>query len=264
MCIVVERMGSKSFYRVLTGVVFMSVYFLLTPYKLWAQEKKVAHTDVQALWYYNSARLSDRWEWATDLGYRWEHTFHERALYMARTGIGYHVTSGVRFLVGAAYAGSYANGRTSKVEWRPYQELTIKNAYPKVSLKHRFRVEERIFYKVSDGERIHPHTFHFRLRYAFTATIPLLRLSATNPDKKLSLSVGDEIQINAGNEIVTNIFNANRLYVGPQYQFNKRLSVSLQWYNEFASTSTAGQYKDADIMWLKVKQKIDLSRKAVH
>lgn len=43
-----------------------------------------------------------------------------------------------------------------------------------------------------------PGTFNFRFRDALTVSIPLFNLSKTDKDKKILLSIGDEVFLNAG------------------------------------------------------------------
>ena len=112
-----------------------------------------------------------------------------------------------------------------------------------------------------DGHIQSENTFALRFRYALSTRIPIATLSKENPDFKLNLGISDEVMINAGKEIVYNVFDKNRFVVSPTVQFNKWMSVALAWNNQFFNTSTAGQYVHTNAFWLQLTHTLHLAHK---
>lgn len=239
-------------YRIVMVIVLM-------PLITYAQ-KTVRHSDQQWVQYYNQFKLDNHWTLMTDCGFRWADKFSSKVLFIARVGMAYSINSHLRVAAGFASTGAYSSASLSKLEYRPYQELFAAYRYNKVGLQHRFRVEERYFKNVVDGDLQSGHNFNFRLRYQIAANIPLAKLSEKNPDKILSLSIGDEIFINAGREIINNIFDKNRIVIGPAIQFNKQLTVALSYTHQYSQLPAAGTYAHDDIMWFTIRHHLTLSK----
>ena len=167
----------------------------------------------------------------------------------------------MRALIGFGHFGGYTDGKLSRVEFRPYQELVIKSPFQTIGINHRFRVEERFYNRIVDGKIQTPNWFNFRFRYRFMVGIPLFKLSKTDPHKMVKISVGDEIFLNAGKHIVTNVFDQNRVIISPSIYFSKNLAVSLTWNCMFSGTSEQGKYKYQQVFWFQLKHKIDVKGK---
>jgi hypothetical protein len=86
------------------------------------------------------------------------------------------------------------------------------------SLQNRYRVEARYFVNILDSGDIPKSNFNFRLRYKIIAAIQILNFKRNKVTKTLFLNIGDEILINAGKEIIYNMFDNNRLTAGLTYQ----------------------------------------------
>lgn len=211
--------------------------------------------------YYNQTKLNNKWTWLIDGSYRRKDNFSELSQYLIRTGIGYSINKDVKINAGIAHFGFVSSEQLSKVEFRPYQEVIVKNKLKKISLNHRFRVEQRYFYPVINGDLQNLSTFNFRYRYALIASIPLFNFSKENPDKKLLLNIGDELFINSGKDIVYNIFDQNRILISPTIQFNKKLSIAITWNEIYATTTLANTYKKTHVLWIQIKHNLDLTSK---
>ena len=227
----------------------------------YAQDKKVTSGNQQWVQYYNETRLSNKWTLMADGGFRWKDGFETSSQYIVRAGAGYTINPAIRVGAGFAHLGFYASGHINKVEFRPYQELSIKNKYHKLGISHRLRVEERFFNPVTNGAIQSSNTFNFRFRYSFMTNIPLFRLSKTNGGKVVSLSLGDEIFINAGKDIVYNVFDQNRFIISPTISFNKDLSLSLTWNNQFAANPAPSSYTYTNVIWLQVRHTLAINHK---
>jgi len=235
------------------------VLFILAGFTVnsFGQIKDIEYSNQQWIQYYNQLKLSEQWTLLTDGEVRWKNGFSQKSLYIARTGIGYQLHPFMRFSIGFAHAGFYTADTLSRIEYRPYQDFLITNNYGNIRIAHRLRSEERYFKNISDET----DNFNFRFRYRFLLSIPLLRFHSANPDSKLILRLGDEIFINAGKEVVYNIFDQNRILFEPVIQLNKNLSVSITYNHQLLAKNAPGEYKQDDVFWLGVKQTMALTRK---
>jgi hypothetical protein len=240
---------------------FSWVYMLCTLGTAYAQEKEVVHANQQWIQYYPQLRISEHWSLLADVGFRWQDGFDSRTQYIIRAGASRNMGSGISLGAGIAHLGSYGNENLERVEFRPYQDLGLKHAYPFFELTHRLRVEERFFNPVSNGRIESPNTFNMRFRYALTATIPIVRLSEKSSDRLLLLLLGDELFINAGRGVVTNIFDQNRILIIPTLQWHQHFSIGLAWSNQYASTQIPSSYRHTNVYWLQLRHQIDLRKK---
>ncbi|MBT8302311.1 MAG: DUF2490 domain-containing protein [Maribacter sp.] len=247
--------------RNLFTILLFLFFFIVAPRMLFGQEKNVTYGNQQWLQYYNQTKLNDNWALLFDVGYRWKDGFQESTQYIVRAGIGYNINSDIRVSSGLAHLGFYSSNELKIVEFRPYQEILVKNQLSKISLNHRFRIEERFFNPVINGEIQTPNTFNFRFRYALMLSIPLFRLSKEKTDKVFLINIGDEIFINAGKSVVNNIFDQNRFIVSPSFRLNESLTLSLTWSSLFASTSSQASYNYTNVFWLQIKHELDIRKK---
>ncbi len=229
-----------------------------------AQNKSVKKSSQQWIQYYNQSKIGNKWTWSFDGGCRWNTLFNKPYQYIVRTGVGYQLNSTMKVSAGFAHLGFYTSGKLSKIECRPYQEFAINDKYKNLGILHRFRVEERYFKNVVNGDIQPGHTFTFRLRYQCIFNLKILKLSSTNPDKTLTINAGDEIFINAGKKVVYNIFDQNRFLIGPSVSFSKDLSIGITYNNQFAAINKSNSYNHTDILWLIIRQNLDLTKHKKH
>lgn len=204
---------------------------------------------------YHEAHISTKWTVLFDGGFRWRDGFDDKMAYIVRAGLGYHLSPHLRVSAGFAYMGGYAGEKVVRYEYRPYQEFFLKDKLGKISISHRFRVEERFFKeRALDSVAV---DFNFRFRYALMLGIPLINLSSKDPDRRLILNVGDEIFLNAGKEISHRIFDQNRLIISPTLQWDKDLSVAFTYNSQFASTLAADTFLQSHIFWLQIRYNLE-------
>jgi hypothetical protein len=236
---------------------FILFFFISTQSILFGQQKDVVNSNQQWFQYYNQTKLSDKWTLLVDGGFRWKEGFQESSQFIVRAAMGYSLTSNIQISSGLAHLGFYSSDKISKVEFRPYQEITVKNKFNKIDLNHRYRVEERFFKSVDNGVIQSPNTFNFRFRYSLMLSIPLFQLSKEKPEKVFILNIGDEIFVNAGSDIVDNVFDQNRFIISPTFKLSDQLSISSTWNSQFASTSTPSRYTYTNVIWLQIKHKLN-------
>jgi hypothetical protein len=243
----------------LKTIVFLFLIGIAT--KTIAQEKTIKRGNQQWLQYYTQMKLSDKWILLADAGYRMANNFRNSSQYLVRAGINYTLSPNIQVGAGFAHFATFSEGKINRDEFRPYEELGIKSKLGNIDINNRVRIEERFFNPVVDGHIKGPGAFNFRFRDALTVNIPLFNLSKTDKDKKILLSIGDEIFLNAGKHIVYNVFDQNRFVISPTIQFSKDLSVSFTYNRQFAATNVAATYNQTNVIWLQLRQKFDLTHK---
>lgn len=221
------------------------------------QAQKILYSEQLWLHSYHEGKVSEKWSVLLDGGFRWRDGVDDKLAYIVRAGMGYSISQKLRLGGGFATLGAYSGNSVMRREYRPYQELLLKDQLGKLSLSHRFRVEERFFKDLTvDFATL---DFNFRFRYAIMLGVPLAHLSKKDRERKLILNLGDEIFLNAGKEIIHTIFDQNRLMISPTLQWNKSLSFSFTYNSQFGSTAQRDTYLKSDIAWLQIRHNLDFT-----
>lgn len=144
---------------------------------------------------------------------------------LLRTGMNYHISQQVFFTVGYCFVETYPYGdfpvKASYPEHRFWEQIQIKNQLGRFELLNRFRVEQRFsnlpvvntmttLYEPGDAV----YTNRFRLMNR--VSIPFN--GKTIQDKSFYLTAYDEIMLNAGKNVATNLFDQNRAYIAIGYK----------------------------------------------
>ena len=222
-----------------------------------SQKKDIKNSNQQWFLYNNQIKFSDKWRLSTVLGYRLRDGFSHSLLYFAGTQMGYQMNTGMRLSLGFNHLGFYALGRLSQREYRPYQELTLAWKHKNITTGHRLRAEQRYFRKRAHENIQSESHFNLRFRYRFSLSIPLLQFPPANSDKKLLFTSSYEIFINAGREIVYNVFDRQRILAGLTMQFSKNLSVNMAYLYQFSAFNLPGSFERTNVIWLGVSQNFD-------
>ncbi len=224
-------------------------------------QKQVKKTSQQWIQSYQEAKLNSKWTLLLDGGFRWREGFKENSAYIVRAGVGYSILPNLRVSTGMAHMGFYVNNKIIRHEYRPYQDIQYKAPIGKIALTNRFRIEERFFKEKSNLISANLSDFNFRFRYQIMVGIPLFQLSEKNLNRKLILNIGDEIFINAGKQVTTQVFDQNRFLISPTLQWNKELSISFTYNTQFNSTPVSDHYVLNRIAWLQIRFNPDLTKK---
>ena len=177
--------------------------------------------------YFGNRKLNDKWNIHNEVQYRNYNAIGDLEQLLLRTGVGFNLTpNNNNVLLGYGFIRSEPEGsNTSREvvdEHRIYQQFITKQSFGRVSLVHRYRLEER--FVAAD--------FKVRFRY-FLATNVALSKPKLEP-KTVYLSVYNEIFINSENTL----FDRNRLYGGLGYKITKDLKTEVGYMNQrFASGS---------------------------
>lgn len=231
------------------GLAFLLVLILIS---VGLQAQKQVSTDNQQWFqYYNTIQIGNHWAIQSDMGIRFSDELSDLSQTLVRSGLEYQWNNNLRATAGFAFLTFHSEGVRTRVEYRPYQEIDLSETYGRVKTQHRLRIEER-FFSYTDESGIQS-MFNFRYRYRFQAILPLISL---DNEKKLVFVVGDEILINSGKEIVYNIFDSNRILIGPALHLSPHFDISILYNHLFAQKNRAEAFSRTHIIWLGIKHEI--------
>lgn len=235
--------------------VFLYTIFLLLHFYLLSQSKNTTLNNQQWIQYYFTGNLNKKWTFTADGGFRVKDNFSENSQFLFRTGTMAGLSGSVKIGGGFAVLGFYETNDLAQIEFRPYQELVVKQSEGIFSYSHRLRVEERIFENIASESTHSSSGFNLRFRYQLKSAISLWEFGS--PHQSLSLILANEIFINAGKEIIYNVFDQNRLMIGPRFSLTKNLDLSLIYNYQYSSRNLPNRYDITHIFWLRAYHKLD-------
>lgn len=109
-------------------------------------------------------------------------------------------------------------------------------------IHHRFKVEERFVRNVADGELADDYTFSLRFRYRLWFEYTIAKLGGKQLPVKLF--VNEEVFLQAGKNVIYNVFDQNRMNAGITVTVAKGTSVSLCYLNLFRQQNSGNKYDD--------------------
>ena len=180
--------------------------------------------------YIGSKKLNSKWNIHNEVQYRNYNAIGDLEQLLLRTGVGYNVNDKNNVLLGYGYilSENYIGESDDKIainEHRIFQQYTTKQDISKVSLSHRYRLEQRFV----------EEDFKLRFRYFLSLKIPLkIKEKGTSP---LYLSAYNEIFLNSK----SSIFDRNRVYGGLGYNISKNIKIEVGYMNQFFETNSRDQ-----------------------
>ena len=180
------------------------------------------------LWagYYNTIKFNNKWSINSDKQFRTRNEIKNNSQALIRIGVSHKLYDKLELTAGLAHFRFFITNTKTRGEWRPWQELKISDQIATVKITHRLRVEQRFNESVKNNESTNEYKFNWRFRYRLDLRFPIINEKESG--NNLYALIGNEIMINAGNEIVYNYFDQNRLYVGINYELNKKFSFQIQ------------------------------------
>ena len=227
--------------------------------------KNIDH--INQLWfgYVNQIRVSNKWELWTDVNLRTKRKFvNNFSVGIARLGITYYISPTIKLRAGFAWIDYFPGDNHKNItqpEHRPWQQIQWQTKYGKNTMVQSLGLEERFRRKIlNDDELARGYNFNYRVRYNLRFEIPLDKKEKTPGN--LSLVAYDEIDINAGKEIVNNYFDQNRFFVGLKYQTGLHSNLQFGYMNLFQQLAAGNKYRNINVMRLFFFQNLDLRKKA--
>ena len=189
------------------------------------------------LWlgYYNSIIINSKWSVNSDLQFRTKNEVKDYSQALVRADVSYKLKDRLTISVGFAHFRYFLTKEKTRGEWRPWQELKLTDKVGNCKLTHRLRVEQRFNETVKNLEATNNYQFNFRFGYRLDLRYPVIKEKETG--NNLFLLVGNEVMVNAGNNINYNYFDQDRLYAGINYELNKKVSFQIQYMHIWQQAS---------------------------
>jgi len=221
--------------------IFFSICIFTTTIK--SQTQRIVNNQTQSWISLNTtARLSNKWGMVGDLHYRANQIFVNPNFYFVRTGINYWFQDNITFTLGYAHmwlAPTKEGWHTYSNENRIYEQVQMSSKIGNISMVQRLRNEQRWQEKISPSKDSSTHTNKFtdRVRYLLSFTIPI-----SSNSHYPSLVLSDELSVQTGKEVVYNVFDQNRTFIGIKQMITKRLSFDLGYMLVDQQKSTIYQF----------------------
>lgn len=230
-----------------------------------AQKKTTETLDQIWFGYNNTIRMTSKWGVVTDLSLRTKDDFvNGWSIAILRAGLSYFLKPQTRLIAGYSFVNTFPSAphdHISRPEHRPWQMVQWNTSYPKINISQNIRLEERYRRKVLNADALAPgYDFNFRIRYNLQAQIPIGK--KRNEPGSFQWVINDEIQINAGKEIIYNYFDQNRFFTGFQYQLSKRDHLQFGFNNVFQQLSAGNSYRVIHGIRIQFMQQLDLRKES--
>lgn len=224
-------------------------------------QKTVTNQSLYWLRYYNQLTINEKWTWHNEIDDR---RFFEKS---RQHHLIMHSRLHYKFFqnVDAAFGLTYSlqspqdpNSINSLVvpELRPFQEVNFSNVVSKkFTLQQRFRIDERFIHKNNGKDLLDGYDCNFRFRYRLQANF---KISKDKANDTTVLKVADELMINAGSNIIYNVFDQNRIYIVVEQGINKNISFELGYLYWFQQRVTGNQFFSRNIIRWTLYHKIKL------
>lgn len=228
-------------------------------------EKKVDHQTLIWYAYVQHLKINDRFTVSTDVQERHfvaplkQSQFVMRSVF--RTTIKNNWDLGPGFCFFISNTDPTADYDLQVPEVRPFIEANNRQAFKRVNISHRYRLEAR-FFKNSSGPQLEDG-FSFgsmRFRYQFGLDI-FLKKSDKNIKHALTLRIMDELMLNFGKKVTYNIFDQNRVGVALQYAPIKQIGIEVGYINWFQQRTSGDKFFDRNIFRLGIVHHIHLKQK---
>jgi hypothetical protein len=215
-------------------------------------QKQITRQSLYFLRYEGSYRISPRWSATLEIeNRRFFNGSRNLDWILPRIAVVRSLGSGWSAAAGFSYYRAAKPGEAGKPiavdvpELRPHQQLSYKQDLGKLTIAHRYRLEERFARRTTADNRLAPgHVFHFRMRYRLTLAYALIPKAGPG---SLRVKLSDELMYNLGHRIVGNSFDQNQLYLGFNYGVSPSVQLELGYMNAFQQRSTADQYYSRDL-----------------
>lgn len=235
---------------------------------LFSTKAQKSITRQQLVWYYYNQTflLNDKYYLQTEL--------HERRFIdpdvqfqsLARTHLHRILGNGWETSVGVAVSlqnpnNPFASVKLTVPEFRPHIEFDYNQKMDYLTLDHRYRAEARYFRNSNSANTALEEGVDFanyRFRYRLQATIPLWKFSN---NRALKVKFGDEIMLNAGSRIITNVCDQNRITGSLSMDLLANFNLELGYLHLFQQRSN-GAFYERDILLCTVSHKINLKNKS--
>lgn len=219
----------------------------------------------QLLWYgyYNKLQINQNWVLKSEVQERHFYQPLVQHQLVFRTNLDRRILDDINVSLGFVVFLQSPNDPESEStlmvpELRTDFGFNAKKKYKYFNVNQRFKVEARFFHQTENNELVGGYQFsNFRMRYQLGLDIPLIKKQDA---EKLILKIKDEVMFNFGKNIVKNVFDQNRIYIGLNYPMNKNLAFEAGYLNWFQQRPSGTDFYNRDIIRFSVFHKINLKK----
>ena len=238
------------------------VIILLLPEFLLAQ-KKVENQQLIWYGYYNNLKFNENWNLNSEIQERQFYNPTAQHQLVFRSNLERKVFADWKASVGMTLFFQNPNTPNSESnltvpELRPDIGFNNKQKLGFLTINHRYKAEARFFHDVENNRLVGGYRFsNFRFRYQLGLDIPIWK---NEKQQTIIVKIKDEIMFNAGNKIVKNTFDQNRIYLAVNYKLNNSYAVELGYMNWFQQQKSGTDFYNRDILRLSIFHNIDLKK----
>ena len=219
----------------------------------------------QLLWYgyYNKLQINQNWVLKSEVQERHFYQPLVQHQLVFRTNLDRRILDDINVSLGFVVFLQSPNDPESEStlmvpELRSDFGINTKKKYKYFNVNQRFKVEARFFHQTENNELVGGYQFsNFRMRYQLGLDIPLIKKQDA---EKLILKIKDEVMFNFGKNIVKNVFDQNRIYIGLNYPMNKNLAFEAGYLNWFQQRPSGTDFYNRDIIRFSVFHTINLKK----
>ena len=219
----------------------------------------------QLLWYgyYNKLQINQNWVLNSEVQERHFYQSLVQHQLVFRTNLDRRILDDINVSLGFVVFLQSPNDPESEStlmvpELRTDFGFNAKKKYKYFNVNQRFKVEARFFHQTENNELVGGYQFsNFRMRYQLGLDIPLIKKQDA---EKLILKIKDEVMFNFGKNIVKNVFDQNRIYIGLNYPMNKNLAFEAGYLNWFQQRPSGTDFYNRDIIRFSVFHTINLKK----
>ena len=219
----------------------------------------------QLLWYgyYNKLQINQNWVLNSEVQERQFYQPLVQHQLVFRTNLDRRILDDINVSLGFVVFLQSPNDPESEStlmvpELRTDFGFNAKKKYKYFNVNQRFKVEARFFHQTENNELVGGYQFsNFRMRYQLGLDIPLIKKQDA---EKLILKIKDEVMFNFGKNIVKNVFDQNRIYIGLNYPMNKNLAFEAGYLNWFQQRPSGTDFYNRDIIRFSVFHTINLKK----
>lgn len=219
----------------------------------------------QLLWYgyYNKLQINQNWVLKSEVQERHFYQPLVQHQLVFRTNLDRRILDDINVSLGFVVFLQSPNDPESEStlmvpELRTDFGFNAKKKYKYFNVNQRFKVEARFFHQTENNELVGGYQFsNFRMRYQLGLDIPLIKKQDA---EKLILKIKDEVMFNFGKNIVKNVFDQNRIYIGLNYPMNKNLAFEAGYLNWFQQRPSGTDFYNRDIIRFSVFHTINIKK----
>lgn len=244
--------------------IYLALMGLFAASSAFAQSTGRQVTEQQLVWYVynNTLEFSPKWSLTSEVHERRfrkpdeQHQFQVGSRLNYSLGENWSASAGFAYFLQSPHDPRASNDLVVP-ELRPYIQVDYRQPLGKLIIGHRYRAEKRFFRNTANGELAEGYTSNYRFRYRLGLEYRVANIR----NQPLKVKVSDEVFLNAGNKIIYNRFDQNRIYIGLNYAVHKNVNVEAGYLSWFQQRAAGNQFFSRDIINLAISHKIDLKKK---